>query len=456
MKQNKNYYFSTRDLMMMAALAALGGIASTYINMIGDFFQSLLGFAGTTQWAAGLHVLWLMLASVLVGKPGAASITGLLKGFVELFTGNTHGILVLIVDIVAGLVVDFVLLLSKDKKPDLLFFLAAGLSSASNVIVFQLFASLPADVLAFIAILATSLLAFVSGVVFGGMMGRSLIKALERIGMIHKRQAQISKTSKVWAMIIIASALLITMLGGSYIYNSQTKVSSIVITGDVKNPYEYPASEYSPEFIEREIESNGVARKYEGIFLKDVVDHAGPITENGVVMIEATDGYSFFVSMQEIVDNGNLLINIAETKDGAVYNIVGAESSKAWVRGVSRIVILPKDTMEVGGNAAAPYTFAPQEWQDRMDSIYFSIEGTQEKLQGVPLVELVNEAEPNEIDYSATLTNGEESFKITANDLIDNSDLRVFTFPKESGFEFLLGKMDGSILLRYVTEIRID
>ena len=456
MKKKKDYYFSTRDLMMMSALAALGGIASTYINMIGDFFQSLLGFAGTTQWAAGLHVLWLMLASVLVGKPGAASITGLLKGFVELFTGNTHGILVLIVDIVAGLIVDFVILFKKEKKPDLLFFLAAGLSSASNVIVFQLFASLPADVIAFIAILATSLLAFVSGVVFGGMMGRSLIKALERIGMIHKRQAQISKTSKVWAMIIIASALLITMIGGSYIYNSQTKVSSIVITGDVKNPYDYPASGYSPEFVEREIESNGVARKYEGILFKDLVDHAGPLPVDGVVMIEATDGYSFFVSMQEIADNGNLLVNIAETKDGAAYNVVGAESSKAWVRGVSRIVILPKDTMEVGGNAAASYTFAPQDWQDKMDSIYFSFEGTQEKLQGVPLVELVNAAEPNEIDYSVTLFNGEESFNITASELINNTDLRVFTFPKESGFEFLLGKMDGSILLRYLTEIRID
>jgi hypothetical protein len=257
-------------------------------------------------------------------------------------------------------------------------------------------------------------------------------------------------------MIIIASALLITMIGGSYIYNSQTEVSNIVITGDVKNPYEYPASEYSPEFVEREIESNGVARKYEGILLKDIVDHAGPLTGDGVVMIEATDGYSFFVSMQEIETNENLLINIAETKDGAVYNVVGPVSSKAWVRGVSRIVLLPKDTIEISGNAAAPYTFAPQDWQDKMDSIYFSIDETQEKLQGVPLAELVNAAEPTEADYRVTLANNEDSLEITSDELIDNTDIRVFTFPKESGFEFLLGKMDGSILLRYITVIQID
>ena len=49
-------YFSTRDLLMMAALAALGGVVGTYVNAIGDAFQSVFGFAGTTQWAAGLHV----------------------------------------------------------------------------------------------------------------------------------------------------------------------------------------------------------------------------------------------------------------------------------------------------------------------------------------------------------------------------------------------------------------
>jgi hypothetical protein len=57
MDEQRRTYFSTRDLLMMAALAALGGVAGTYINALGDVFQSVLGFAGTTQWAAGLHVL---------------------------------------------------------------------------------------------------------------------------------------------------------------------------------------------------------------------------------------------------------------------------------------------------------------------------------------------------------------------------------------------------------------
>ena len=58
----RRYHFTTRDLLMMAALAAMGGVTSTYVNAVGDIFQSVTGFAGTTQWAAGLHVLWLTLA----------------------------------------------------------------------------------------------------------------------------------------------------------------------------------------------------------------------------------------------------------------------------------------------------------------------------------------------------------------------------------------------------------
>lgn len=51
-------------------------------------------------------MLWLVLAARLVRKPGAGTLTGILKGFVELLTGNTHSLLVVMVDIVAGLLVD--------------------------------------------------------------------------------------------------------------------------------------------------------------------------------------------------------------------------------------------------------------------------------------------------------------------------------------------------------------
>ena len=127
--EQRRIYFTTRDLLMMAALAALGGVVSTYVNAIGDLFQSVLGFAGTTQWAAGLHVLWLTLAVGLTRKQGAGTITGLLKGGVELLTGNTHGLLVVLVDIVAGLLVDlgFLPFRKKDSQIEKICFELNGL-----------------------------------------------------------------------------------------------------------------------------------------------------------------------------------------------------------------------------------------------------------------------------------------------------------------------------------------
>jgi len=183
----RRYYFTIRDLLMMAALAALGGVVSTYVNAVGDLFQSFLGFAGTTQWAAGLHVLWLTLAVGLTGKQGAGTVTGILKGVVELLSGNTHGLLVVLVDIVAGLLVDLGFLPFRNKDSLPAYALAGGLASASNVFAFQLFASLPADVLAYGAMVLVGGVAFVSGVLFAGLLGRVLLNALRRAGVVKDR-----------------------------------------------------------------------------------------------------------------------------------------------------------------------------------------------------------------------------------------------------------------------------
>ena len=47
---------------MMAVLAALGGVASTYIQTLANALHAALGFPGATQVLAGLHVLWIVLA----------------------------------------------------------------------------------------------------------------------------------------------------------------------------------------------------------------------------------------------------------------------------------------------------------------------------------------------------------------------------------------------------------
>ena len=203
------YYYTTRDLLMMAALAALGGIASTYINFIGDFFQSFLGFAGTTQWAAGLHVLWLVLAVGLTRKQGAGTITGILKGAVELFSGNTHGLLIVLVDLVAGLLVDLGSPPFRKKDHWLTYCVAGGLAAASNIFVFQVFAALPADILTYGVIGLIALVAFISGVIFAGILGSALMAALRRSGV--GRGQPVQPMGRVSLSVLLISSLL---LGG--------------------------------------------------------------------------------------------------------------------------------------------------------------------------------------------------------------------------------------------------
>ncbi len=234
----RRYYFSTRDLLMMAALAALGGVTSTYVNAIGDFFQSVTGFAGTTQWAAGLHVLWLTLAVGLTRKQGAGTITGLLKGGVELLTGNTHGLLVVLVDVVAGLLVDLGFLPFKKKDSLAAYCLAGGLASASNVFVFQLFASVPADTLAYWALLLVVAVAFLSGVLFAGVLARALVSALRRAGVV-KDSSPVPMSRKAYPIFLVAGALLAVALT-LFLRQALRGPTTVYVGGAVEAAYDYP------------------------------------------------------------------------------------------------------------------------------------------------------------------------------------------------------------------------
>ncbi|NLF15454.1 MAG: ECF transporter S component, partial [Anaerolineaceae bacterium] len=243
-------YFSTRDLLMMAALAALGGVVSTYVNAVGDFFQSILGFAGTSQWAAGLHVLWLTLAVGLTGKQGAGTITGLLKGGVELLTGNTHGLLVVLVDLVAGLLVDLGFLPFRNKDSLGAYGLAGFIAAASNVFVFQLFASLPADVLAYGALLIVGAIAGLSGLLFGGLVSRGLVNALRRAGVVKDR-APAPVGRRIYPLFLGIGALLAVFLF-VFLRGALRGPATVHIGGAVEAPFDYPLEHDDVESVTRE------------------------------------------------------------------------------------------------------------------------------------------------------------------------------------------------------------
>ena len=455
MDKKRDYYFTTRDLMMMAALAAMGGIASTYINMIGDFFQSLLGFAGTTQWAAGLHIIWIMLAAALINKPGAATATGIIKGFVELLSGNTHGLLVLIIDIAAGLIIDLVLLPQRDKKPGLLFFLAAGLSSASNIFIFQFFASIPKDLLTFLVILVTSSVSFISGIVFGGILVKGLLASLGKIGLYEIPKIEQLPQKKLWPVLIGIIALLIAVGSGWFYFKQQASAQRIAIGGDVSNSYEFPDENNQIQEMEIQAESNGVSRSYQGYRLSEIIDYAQPMDKSGILQVTATDGYSFFISMEEVYSNANLIISQQKTGKNSVFNIVGAKSSKAWIRGVSEIKLTKVNGIEVKGKISNSFIFSPEQWVSDMDSTLFNINGEPKKLQGVSLTKIWEKSQPASSASVMAFSSPGDTYTLEKSQFLGNDSIRIFINLTSEGIRYLIGNMNGELIFLDVKSIEI-
>jgi ABC-type thiamin/hydroxymethylpyrimidine transport system permease subunit len=447
------YYFTTRDLLLMAALAALGGIASTAINTLGDAVQSVLGFAGATQWAAGLHVLWLTLAVGLTGKLGTGSITGLLKGGVELLTGNTHGILVLLVDLVAGVLVDIGMLPFRRKDRLMPFAIGGGLASASNVFVFQLFAALPADVLVYGVLGTIGLVAGASGVLFAGVLGYGLLTSLQRSGVVKSRTPAPTKRG-VWLFFLVITLPMIAGLT-LYLHDRLKGPASVSVAGAVAEPYTFPDDLSPLKEVARVVDRQGVQVSYSGYPLSSVLDRADPAPDASKVLMIASDGYAFFLSMQEIEENDGILLSPQEVSGDMSFNVVGPRTSKAWVRGVEQLVVIGDSTLPLEGLLDTADPFDPQHWQDAMDSVSLDLSSGPIKVQGVPLGEVLNQrglkAQASQVVVRAT----ESELTLALEDVMGDDDLRIFSLVRQDGIHYVLGRMSGEALVEEVTSIEV-
>jgi ABC-type thiamin/hydroxymethylpyrimidine transport system permease subunit len=451
--QKTRYHFSTRDLLMMAALAALGGVAGTYISAAGRVINSFIGIPGTMQWAAGLHVLWLTLAVGLTGKPGTGTVTGILKGFVELLTGNPHGLLVVLVDVVAGILVDvgFLPFRDKDRLPGYL--LAGGLASLSNVIIFQLFAVLPADILSYGAILLLGVVAGLSGVVFAGFLGHALMRTLRRTGVVKDRPVQPAQGLRRnhAQLILLLSGVLLAGTLFVYLRGALRGSAEIPIEGSVNAPYTYPQ-----EHGDLPIITAGDAVRYTGVSVRELVARAQPHADAGLLLVQATDGYAFFISLKEVQENDNLLLASQGKGDEASYDIVGATNPKAQVRGVSRLTFIAATTLEITGALGKPAPFDPDEWQFQMDSITLDVGNGPQKLQGASLAKVLQALEPATEATTIILHTDGDPVTIALSDVMGSDDVRIFTVIGTDRITYAVAWMDGTVIAPQVTGIEID
>jgi ABC-type thiamin/hydroxymethylpyrimidine transport system permease subunit len=447
------YYYSTRDLLMMAAMAALGGITSTYINFIGDFFQSLLGFAGTTQWAAGLHVLWLVLAVGLTKKQGAGTLTGIIKGGVELLTGNTHGLLVVLVDIVAGILVDLGTLPFRKKDHWLSYAFAGGIASASNVFVFQLFAALPVDLIGVGLIGIIAAVAFVSGVIFAGLLGAALLAALQRAGIAPQQPPEPLGRIRL-AILIITAVLLAGGLFG-YLRFAWSGEGSLRVGGEVAAPYQF--SSRSPGLMERtvEIDQSGMAVTYLGYPLAEVIQAAVPDPDYDTVLLSASDGYAFLISRKELADNPDIILQVQGQGKSQVYNLVGPASKKAWINGVVEVRLLQSTPLPLIFDQMV-ILFEPADWVSEMDSTRLDVGSGNKKYQGVPLGLLLDPglSSGEYTQVVASNDQGQEAL-LSLEEVLGDDGIRIFLLLDQGVMSYALAHLDGEVYLVGVEKIEI-
>lgn len=347
---SRQYHLTTKDLVTIALLSALGGVLSTYIGYLGNLVNHIFGVPfGAGQFLAGLHVVWIILATGITRKKGAATTTGFVKGLVELFMGSTHGIVIVLVSLVQGAIVDFVLFSSKAKaeRSPIMYGLAGALASASNVIVFQVFFFSGVPI---VLILMICMLAAASGIIFCGWMGTEMLASLERAGLVEPReQKEIRAPPSPWgkraslASLVAALCILgIFTVGAVYYFFAvyePPNPGSVDIEGDVSNSYSFVYEDFKDHEVTINAELNGAvthkpARNYTGVPLMVVLGEASPNADATKVTVTGTDGYSADFVLSAVMSDNELII----TYENGLYTIVAANYEGAyWVEDVASI-----------------------------------------------------------------------------------------------------------------------
>ncbi len=330
--------FANRDLLVIAILSGIGGVMSTYIGYLGNLLNNLLGVPfGAGQFVAGLHVFWLALGAGLVGRPGAASLTGLLKGTVELLTGSTHGAAIVLVSLVQGIVLDVVLYLAGHGSFG--YALGGGMAAASNVIVFQIlyFSGAPWGYLLFISVLA-----LISGVLFAGSFARGV---LDLIRVVQPTRLSTRRAPRRRSLVLTSVLLVLFSVGALYyfsqVYQPPWKGPECRVEGAVDNPISFQLSRFASQETTITAELKGqvtyvAPQEYTGVPIKAVLAEARPRAGAETLRVVAADGYEVGFPLADVLlDDEMILIE----EDDSLRLVAAKYAGGYWVRQVSRLVI---------------------------------------------------------------------------------------------------------------------
>ncbi len=332
-----------RGIVLVALLAAIGGVLSAYIGYIGNLINRLFGVPfGAGQLIAGLHIIWPLLARILIGRFGSGTLTGLTKGLVEFLAGGTHGVVIVLVSFIEGLLVDVGMGVS--RRPNLAVTMLSGaVASASNIFVFQAlyFSGVSAT---FILVMAG--LSFVSGAFFGGYLAWDLHNMLVATHLVSRAKTATPRGRIAWKRHIVTLVVVIGILaGGAWyyvaVYEPFAAPDAAKITGAVENHYTFHYGEAGVDPVTVTAELQGSVtyvppQPYTGILLRDIIARANPSPGATNVRVIADDGYEASFALDAVMNDDSLLLTL---NDGRLQLVAAAYDGAHWVKRVNRIVV---------------------------------------------------------------------------------------------------------------------
>jgi ABC-type thiamin/hydroxymethylpyrimidine transport system permease subunit len=125
-------------------------------------------------------------------KPGAILLAGVLKGFVEFFTGNSLGLVAILLAFGGALIFEvvlyiYIMVVRKDLYVNIGIIISSGLASASNILIqLEIFINKDIPLLLF--------LSFISGVLLGGLLGIQVYNVFNRTGILNWKQLNTQNT----------------------------------------------------------------------------------------------------------------------------------------------------------------------------------------------------------------------------------------------------------------------
>ncbi len=342
MEKKNKYYYSTRDLLVIAVLAALGGVMSTYVGYLGNLVNHIMGVPyGAGQIVGGLHILWMVLIIAITGKKGAGAMGGLIKGFVEFVSGSRLGVFVILLSLIEGIFTEIGYWPFRKYK-GLAYMIAGGLGSFANVLTFQIAYQAYDNIFLFGAV---SLLSIISGVVFAGYFTGGIMDNLRDAGIVRREE---KKEKKAWSFSLPKAFALVCLLliAFSAIYyfalvQMRDDPMTVTVTGSIAYDKDYHVPSLVSQYATINAKLDGQykhfpAQNYTGLPVSYLLKDAkvkGTATKIDVV---GSDGYYQTFNLSEISDNDNLILTVEKDPE-RLWLVAKGYAGGMWVDKVKAI-----------------------------------------------------------------------------------------------------------------------